>query len=374
MSILHYFLVYTAMDPLGIMGNLLLCLSIGWIVFMTSKIKKSYRLWLYYRDYYKYNPEYSDVIVFHKNSFVKNVLIFMFLCVDVLLFVFIFTGGVVSYLEKMHSHHNSTYISENCRIEGDTWINYKFNPNHPEVSVIESIWQVLAICEICIFNLLHLVLIQTYSHRPLESENLIKLTVVYLPIELVTIFVLNVFRGTVLFGRFAFAFLLELHMIVNAYYSLKLWRRLKRYKIDLSYFVDRDRREFIVFGRVIARYKWITILNTCLLQFIAISVILFTIVNVFGETIVLNPCWFKVVYGIELPPIDINTHVFRAINYIILCIRDWSITLYMFYILIVQGGILVSHVVSKCYRKPTVFGFTEITTPLCQGNKQFGVS
>ena len=371
------------MGPLGVTGSLLLLLSIGWIVFMSRKVKNSHRLWLYYNEYYNYNPEYSNEILFLKNAFIKNVLIVMLLCVDVLLFVFIFTGGVVSYGEKMHSHeHNGSYgpgtygtrISPNCIIEADTWINYKFNPNHPEISILESLWQVMAICEVCILNLIYLVLIQTYSHNPKESESLIKLTVIYIPIELATVFILNLFSGTVLLGRFAFTFLLELHMIVNIHYSLKLWCRLKRFKIDLSYFVDRGSREYTVFGRVIVRYKWITILNNCLLHLISISIILFTIVNVFGETIVLNPCWLRELYGIEIPPIKMNRHIFRQINYSVICLRDWSITLYMVCILIIQGGIVLCHIVSRCYRKPKVFGFAEITTPLCQGNKQFGVN
>ena len=342
-------------------------------MFMTGKVKKSHRLWVYYKDYYKYNPEYSEEILFLKNSFIKNVLILTFICVDLLLFLAVFTAGTAAYGEKLYLH-KSTYISPNCIIENDTWISFKFNPNHPEISIIEAFWQVLVISEVCILNLIYLVLIQTYSHRPQENGNLIKLTVVYIPIELSVIFILNVFRGTVLVGRLAFILLLQIHVSTNVCYSLRLWRRLKRFQIDLSYFVDRKRREFIVFGRVLIRYKWITILNSCLLQLITITLVLFTIVNVFGETVVLNPCWLRDTYGIVVPELNIDKHLFRDICYFVVCLRNWSITLYLLYVLLVQTGILVTHIISRCYRKPKVFRYAEITTPLCQGTRLLGVS
>ncbi|KAI6649256.1 hypothetical protein LOD99_11623 [Oopsacas minuta] len=364
--VFHDVLLYGTGFPLGVTAFLVFAVSLGWLIYMSGKVKMSYRSWIFYKDYYKYNSEYFDVIMSHRNTYFKNVLIFLFLIVDVLMLLFVFIDGIIAETEKSYLHPNDT-LSQKCRIQESTWLSFKLNHNHPEVSIIESLWQVLAVTEMTIFNMIYLVLIQTYSHEPQHNNNLIKLFSSYIPIEMATIFILNIFKCTVLLGRLAFTIFLQFHMILNIYYSWLLWQRLKRYKIDMTYFMSQESREFTVFDKVTIRYKWLTIWNVCLLQFIVLTLIAFTVVNVFGETILLNPCWLEEVYGCKIHRFDINAHVFRLVTYLIICVRDWAISAHLLYILVVQVVILLIHVVMRCRRTKTS-GFVQINTPLSHRN------
>lgn len=369
MTIIHYILSYGVVVPMGVTLTLVFIVSLFWIVFISGKLKNSYRLWVYYKQYYKYSEEYSQSIVFHRNTYIKNILILLFLCVDVLFFFFLAADGLVSVIEYKYLPHNGN-ISTTCRIESATWLSVKFSPSHPEVSMLESIWQVLCVVEMTVLNILYLFLIQTYSHQTAKNEKLINLFVVYIPIEVATIFVFNIFRATVLLGRLVFIVLVQLHMALNIHYSRLLWQRLKRHKIDMTYFLSQESREFTVFDKVITRYKWLTIANCFFLEMTVLVQILFTVVNVFVATVLLNPCWLESVYGIEIPRFEGNIHALRLVTYLVICVRDWVITAYLLYILVVQMGIVLTHVLTRCLsRKAKVSGFVQVTTPLSDGQR-----
>ena len=368
MPAIHYILEYGVVAPLWVVITTLIIVSLFFIVFISGKVKSSYRLWVYYKQYYKYNEEYSQAIQIHRHTYIKNILILTFLCVDVLFLFILSTDGIVSGFEHKYLSHNASIST--CRIESDTWLSVKFSPSHPEVTILESIWQVLAVIEMTLWNIIYLFLIQTYSHETTKDYKLINLCVVYIPIEVATIFLFNIFRATVLLGRIAFIILAQFHMILNIHYSRLLWKRLKRYKIDMTYFLSQESREFTVFDKVVTRYKWLTIANCVFLQMNVSVYIIFTVVNVFVGTILLNPCWLKEVYGIEVPEFDINVEAFRLVTYVIICVRDWVITAYLLYILVVQMVIVLTHVFTRCFsRRAKVSGFVQVTTPLSDGQR-----
>ena len=366
---IHYILQYAVVGPMGIVVALVFIVSLFWIVFVSGKLKNSYRRWVFYKQYYKYNEEYSQAILSHRNTYVKNILILMFLCVDVLFIFFLAADGVVSGFEHNYLSNNASIST--CHIESDTWLSVKFSPSHPEVTILETIWQVLVVIEMTLMNIIYLFLIQTYSHVPEKNEKLINLGVVYIPLEVVTVFMFNLFRATVLLGRLEFIILTQLHVILNMHYSRLLWKCLKRHKIDMTYFLSQESREFTVFDKVITRYKWLTIANSFFLQMTVSVHTIFTIVNVFGATILLNPCWLNNVYGIEVPKFDIDTHAFRLVTYVVICVRDWVITVYLLYILVVNMGIILAHVITRCFsRRAKVSGFVQVTTPLYEGERR----
>lgn len=368
----HYVLVYGTLGPFSVVNSITLLLSIGWIIYIYGKIIKSYRLWKHYEKTYKYQTQYRDPIRFHRNAHIRNVLILIFLILEVSTILFMLIDGIYAELVVKTKRVEFT---DNCWIEEATWLSAKFIPQYTFFHITEAGWQAMAITELSIYNLIFIVLIQTYSHNHNEKSHFRKLAVFYIPLQAVLLLALNTYSKTILFGKLLFAILLQLHIIFNMWFSKTLWSRLKRHQIDMSYFADTASREYKTFVRVTERYRIVQISNILLLQCISITIIIFTVVNVFGGTILLNPCWIEQVYGIQLPRLRnaINTRVFRDISYLVIILRDWSVMIYYIYIIVITIGIAAAYVKSKKVKKSKFSGYSELTTPLCQGTNRFAL-
>ena len=332
-------------------------LSIIWIIFLVHAAKKSYHIWKQWPLHYNAQTYSRDN---YKVKLVKNVLLIIFLFLDVMTSLVLVLIKLDFIFESKHVYH----LTPSCNVTHRSFINaYKRGIYS---WALDGIRQMLTFTEI---SLIYLVLAYLYYVHTVKRTNVsfLKYRIVCIVIVALLIFALNSFPQGYLFGYFAFYFATQIIYVITARYCVLFYRLMKRKVDDLGFEVSVNSYRYKKEVRILKHFK-ITMLPIAItFQPLLLGQIV-DLVEQLISNILKNPCWFNYSYHLNIPQIEYSKQALELVTILSWCFRTLTAGIFLLTVLVTNICMALYYAISRymMYKngRYRYSAFSDTTNPL----------
>ena len=278
----------------GIHTIVLLILFIPAIIVSSDRIKRFRNLRrIPYKDGFQ-----IKIYASYKERVTRCVFLFWFLSVEVLYFL---TYNIGSLIEQFVSSNSNISIGTNCTMEQGTFLSESFSTD--SITLLSNLIASLHV-SLNVYYLEILCILLLYLRMGLQDKidyrKLIKLAISSTIYWIVTL-ILYMLPWTVAMGYAVIIISSQIFIVITVKQTRKLLREL-RFKIqDLAHMDNRKLQPVIELTILHNKYKYFLFNLIAVFQIQISNCLIIQMPYYFIQNITLNSCYYKVVYGVEIP-------------------------------------------------------------------------
>ena len=200
---------------------------------------------------------------------------------------------------------NEGEVVNECNISSESWLGMEYHGGEDFSWLEHSQWQPFAILCIATFELIVLQMITPQFSRTNRIFTWhVKLTCFFAMLEFITVFLLNCFLASIIFGHSLYLLLIVIHLFIIDLCVMRIYCLMTRHIADLAHLKSRNYYESVKYK---TQYKCFFIPVIFLLHVMVVIEVIYT-VSIFVETILVNQCWVMTTYRIKyhITELDVN--------------------------------------------------------------------
>ncbi|KAI6646687.1 hypothetical protein LOD99_12808 [Oopsacas minuta] len=337
---LKIIITYASMVPAAIVLGLLIFWALNTSVFLNFTRKRLRRLKENCIDGYTIKLRQNVQFNYYKFSMVIILII-----IEMSALIFPVVNHVI--YDKHFNSQDSLVCIEGCCLKNWTFVDeierlgkYKYLS-----CLIDSLTFVALFCAYCLFAIIMLFCQFAYIEKKEERKKLVRsikwMIATLIPSSLILL-VLLALPQTILLGSLIYAIVSLIFIPIILMYYKKLKRMRRQHLTDLVYECYNDTS---LLNREAHNQKWAEIGA----EFIISTMGILQIFNIFEmifirivSTFILNPCWFKLTYSVD---ININTELSISDTNILLLIENINYLLKALLLFLILTGLVIIHII-----------------------------